>query len=333
MRSAKHLARIAVTGAAGQIAYSLLFRIASGQLLGPDQPLALHLLEIPEALNGLQGVVMELQDCAFPLLKEVVIGTDAEVIFRGIDYAFLLGAKPRGPGMERKDLLQQNSEIFVAQGRALGRQAKKDVIVLVVGNPCNTNCWVAMKNAKGLDPRCFYAMTTLDENRAKAMLALKAGLPVEEVHKMIIWGNHSALQVPDFTHVLLQNQPIQKVLNDATWLDGTFIPAVQNRGAEVIAVRGKSSAASAANAALDAMRSLIFPTPSGEWFSVGCLSDGNPYGIASDLIFSFPCITKKKIDYEIVGGLSWDPLIEKKISLVEKELLEERAMVEHLVLV
>jgi len=330
MRSVKQLSRVAVTGAAGQIAYSLLFRIASGQLLGEDQPLALHLLEIPEGLPGLRGVIMELEDCAFPLLKEVVFGTNPEEVFQDIDYAFLIGAKPRGPGMERKDLLLENSKIFVAQGQALGRQAKKDILVLVVGNPCNTNCWIAMKNAKGLDPMRFYAMTTLDEKRAKALLALKAKVPVEQVHKMVIWGNHSALQVPDFTKVLLQNRPIHEVIPDEAWLENVFIPAVQKRGAEVIAVRGKSSAASAANAALDAMRALIFPTPHGEWFSMGLLSDGNPYGIASDLIFSFPCITRKRAEIEIVGGLSWSPFVKEKISLVERELLDEKGMVEHL---
>ncbi len=327
----KELKRIAITGAGGQIAYSLLFRIASGELLGHDTPIALHLLEIPEAVGALRGVAMELDDCAFPLLREVRLGSDPYEIFEGVHYAFLVGAKPRGPGMERKDLLQENGVKFIEQGKALSEKASRDALVLVVGNPCNTNCWIAMKHAKGLSPRQFFAMTRLDQNRAQAFLANKAKVPVDEVKKVAIWGNHSALQVPDFYHAEIGGKPAIEVIRDAAWFEKEFIPGVQKRGAEVIAARGKSSAASAANAALDAMRSLLVPTPKGDWFSMGVYAEGNPYGVTGDLIFSFPCVSRGDGKFEIVAGAAWNEFLKEKIALSEKELLEERSLVQHLV--
>jgi malate dehydrogenase len=322
----KNPPKIGITGAGGQIAYSLLFRIASGELLGKDQPLSLHLLEIPEALDSLKGLVMELEDCAFPLLKEVKIGSDPFEIFDGIDYAFLIGAKPRGPGMERKELLEANAKIFVQQGKALTK-AKKEVLVLVVGNPCNTNCWIAMKNAAGMDPKRFFAMTRLDELRGRSFLAKKAGVDVTEVQHMAIWGNHSALQVPDFVNATIKGKHVSEVIRDSKWLENYFVPGIQKRGAEVIEARGKSSAASAAHAAIDAMKSLIFPSEKDKWFSMSLLSDGNPYGIQEDLIFSFPCTSKGRGEISIVPGLQWTPFLKEKISLVEQELIEERASV------
>lgn len=326
-----NIQRIAVTGAAGQIAYSLLFRLAAGELLGSDQPVALHLLEIPEAIRGLKGVVMELEDCAFPLLAEVVTGSDPYEVFKEVDYAFLVGAKPRGPGMERKDLLQENGVKFVDQGKALGISAKRDALILVVGNPCNSNCWIVMKEAPSLDPRRFFSMTRLDELRAKAFLARKAGVNIDDVSHMTIWGNHSSLQVPDFANALIKGKPAPQVINDEAWFEKEFFPGVQKRGAEVIAIRGKSSAASAANAALEAMRSLIVPTKGGDWFSMSLLSNGNPYGIESDLFFSFPCVCKKRGHIEIVPNISRTPFMKEKIALVQQELIEERAMIQHLV--
>jgi malate dehydrogenase len=327
----KGVKRIAVTGAGGQIAYSLLFRLAAGELLGRDQPLALHLLEIPEAVGALQGIAMELQDCAFPLLREVHLGSDPYEIFRDVNYAFLVGAKPRGPGMERKDLLKENGVKFIEQGKALGEVASRDALVLVVGNPCNTNCFIAMKHAKGLRPNQFFAMTRLDQNRAQAFLAKKASVMVDEVKQVTIWGNHSSLQVPDYFHAVISGKPATEVIHDTAWLEKEFYPAVQKRGAEVIAMRGKSSAASAAHAALGAMGSLIAPTPKGDWFSMGIYAEGNPYGVQGDLIFSFPCISRGEGKIEIVPRLEWNGFLREKIALVEKELLEERAFIQHLV--
>ncbi len=326
----KELKRIAVTGAGGQIAYSLLFRLAAGELLGKDQPLALHLLEIHESAPSLEGIAMELQDCAFPCLREVHIGSDPYELFREVHYVFLVGAKPRGPGMERKDLLEENGVKFIEQGKALGQVASKGALVLVVGNPCNTNCYIAMKQSKGLSPKQFFAMTRLDQNRAEAFLAKKASVRVEEVKRMAIWGNHSSLQVPDYFHATIAGKPAPSVIQDATWLEKEFYPGVQKRGAEVIAMRGKSSAASAANAALDAMHSLITPTPKDNWFSMGVHAEGNPYGIDGDLIFSFPCISKRGGEFEIVPQLEWNAFLKEKIALVEKELQEERALIQHL---
>lgn len=312
--------RVAVTGGAGQICYSLLFRIANGDLLGKDQPVALHILEIPHGLDALKGVVMELNDCCFPLLREIVIGSDANEVFKEIDYAMLVGAKPRGPGMERKDLLMENAKIFVGQGKALNKVASKDVKVLVVGNPCNTNCLIAMHNAPDIPRENFFAMTRLDENRAKGFLAKKANVLTTDVKKMVIWGNHSATQVPDFVNATINEKPVLEVIHDDQWLKSSFIPLVQKRGAEIIAARGKSSAASAANAAIDSICSLF---KSDEVFSLGICSDNNPYQIADGLIFSFPCqIQKDKIT--IVKGFSLDAFLEERIKLTEKELLEER---------
>jgi malate dehydrogenase len=315
-----------VSGAAGQIAYSLLFRLAAGELLGKDQPIALHLLEVADHLEALKGVVMELDDCAFPLLHEVKIGSEAREVFRDAAVVFLVGAKPRGAGMERKDLLSDNGQIFVGQGKALGEVAAKDAVVLVVGNPCNTNCLITQKYGKA---NKFFAMTRLDQNRAVSSLAKKAAVPVESVSPVVIWGNHSSTQVPDYFNARIKGKPAVEVV-DRKWLEEEFISEVQKRGAAVIAARGKSSAASAAHAALQAMRSLLMPTPKGEWFSVGVLSDGNPYGIAPGLVFSFPCRSQGNGKIEIVPGLAWDRLMKEKIGLTENELIEERELIKHL---
>ncbi len=323
----KPLKRIAVTGGAGQIAYSLLFRIANGEMLGKDQPIALHILEIPEAMKALEGVQMELEDCAFPLLKEVVIGSDPKKIFKDVDIALLVGAKPRGPGMERAELLSENGKIFVEQGRALNEVAKPDVKVLVVGNPCNTNCLIAMSNAPRIPRENFHAMMRLDHNRAASQIARKSGADVSDVSHMIIWGNHSSTQVPDFVNAKVRGKPVKDVIHDKDWLEGEFINTVQKRGAAIIAARGKSSAASAASAIIDSIQALMNPTPNGHWFSSGIYSKGNPYGIAEDLIFSFPCRSLGDGKVEIVKNLAWDEFLKNKIKLTEKELMEERDLV------
>ena len=326
----KPVKRIAVTGGAGQIAYSILFRIASGELFGSDQPIALHILDLPECMPALEGVVMELEDCSFPLLHEIVIGSDPLVVFKDVHCAFLIGAKPRGPGMERKDLLSENGKIFTVQGKALDSVADKNATVLVVGNPCNTNCLIAASFAKRLSPMRFFAMTRLDQNRAVSFLAKKAACTVKDVSNVAIWGNHSSTQVPDTFHAQIAGKNLRDVIREEKWLDGEFFSKVQKRGAEVIAARGKSSAASAASAALDAMRSLYFPTAQGHFFSMGLYSKGNPYGIDEDLIFSFPCISKGEGNLQIVSGLDLSPFLQEKIALTEKELLEERSLVKHL---
>ncbi len=320
----KPIKRVAVTGGAGQIAYSLLFRIAAGELFGRDQPVALHILEIPQAMQALEGVAMELADGAFPLLSEVVLGDDPNRVFKGVDYAFLVGAMPRGPGMERKDLLNANGQIFIGQGRALNAVASSDVKVLVVGNPCNTNALIAMTHAPDIPRKNFHAMTRLDQNRAQSLLAGRAGVAVSEVKRVTIWGNHSTTQVPDFYHATVSGRVATQAINDEAWLQGAFIQKVQKRGAEIIKARGKSSAASAANAALDAMKALVTPTPEGEWFSSGVCSDGNPYGIQEDLIFSFPCRSKGDGDYEIVAGLDWNAFLQERIEASQAELVEEK---------
>lgn len=324
---AKEVKRVAVTGGAGQIAYSILFRIADGTMLGKDQPVSLHILEIPEALQALEGVKMELEDCAFPLLDKIVVGSDPRKIFEGVHYALLIGAKPRGPGMERGDLLAENGKIFVEQGKALNNTADRNVKVLVVGNPCNTNCLIAMNHAPNIPRTNFHAMTRLDQNRARSLLAQKAGVSVSQVTNMTIWGNHSSTQVPDYTNAKINGRPAVQAIRDETWLKNEFIPKVQKRGAAVIAARGKSSAASAANAAIDAMIALVTPTANGEWFSSGVCSDGNPYGVSEGLIFSFPYRSKGEGDYKIVPGVPWNDFIEEKIKQSEKELLEERDLV------
>lgn len=324
---AQPVKRIAVTGGAGQIAYNLLFRIASGEMLGLDQPIALHILEVPDALKALDGVRMELEDCAFPLLREIRIGSDPVKLFEEVDFALLVGAKPRGPGMERGELLKDNGRIFIQQGAALDAVASRNVKVLVVGNPCNTNCLIAMLHAPSLPRKNFHAMMRLDQNRAKSQLALKAGVGVDMVTQMAIWGNHSATQVPDFFHALIRGKPVLEVIRDQKWLEQNFVQAVQKRGAEVIAARGKSSAASAANAAIDAIKSLTQPTPAGEWFSTAICSDGNPYGIPDELIVSFPCRSKGSGSWEIVRGLDWNEYLAAKIKQSVAELKEERDIV------
>lgn len=323
----KPLIRVAVTGSAGQLAYSLLPRLASGEAFGIDQPLALHLLEIPEALQALEGVRMELQDSAFPLLREIRVESDPQLLFKDIDWALLVGAKPRGVGMERGQLLQDNGKIFVEQGKALNTAAKKSVKVIVVGNPCNTNALIALKQAPTLSEKNFFAMTRLDQNRASALLASKKGVPVADVKNVIIWGNHSATQVPDFTHAKISGMKVADAIGDEAWLKGEFPERIQKRGAEVIAARGKSSAASAASALIDTIRDLTEPTPPGEWFSLAVSSLGNPYGIEEGLIFSFPCRSQGKGDWEIVRGLELNGWLKEKIALTQKELIEEREIV------
>lgn len=321
----KPLKRVAVTGGAGQINYSLLFRIATGEMLGIDQPVALHILEVPQALDALKGVVMELDDCAFPLLKEIKFGVNPEEVFEGVNYALLVGAKPRGPGMERKDLLAENGKIFTGQGAALNKVAAKDVMVYVVGNPCNTNCLITMHHAPNIPKNQFFAMTRLDENRAKAQLAMKAGVDVTDVTEMTIWGNHSATQVPDFVNAKIQGKKAMDVISDHEWLKGEFISVVQKRGAAIIDARGKSSAASAANAAINGVQAF-----SGrEEFSVSVYSNGNPYGISEDIMFSFPCKSNGGLA-EIIPGKLIDSFLEEKIKATEKELLEERDLVKDL---
>ena len=320
--------KVAVTGAAGQIGYSLLFRIASGEMLGKDQPVILQLLEIPDekAQKALKGVMMELDDCAFPLLQSMVPASDPKVAFKDVDVALLVGARPRGPGMERKDLLEANGAIFVPQGKALNEVASRDVKVLVVGNPANTNSLIAMRNAPDLKPSQFTAMMRLDHNRALTQVAQKTGKPVTSVKKMSIWGNHSATQYPDVFHAEVDGQNAAKLINDQAWIEGTFIPTVQKRGAAIIEARGLSSAASAANAAIDHVRDWVLGT--NEWVSMGVPSDGS-YGIPEGLMFGFPCTTSGG-KYTIVKGVEHNDFAKGKIAATQKELQEERAAIEHL---
>jgi len=315
--------RIAVTGAAGQIAYSLLFRLANGEVFG-NEPIALHLLDVPGTERAMEGVVMELDDCSFPLIKEVKIGSDPFQVFENIDVALLVGAKPREKGMERADLLMDNGKIFVEQGKALNDVANRDVKVVVVGNPCNTNCLIALRSAPNLNPKNFHAMMRLDQNRAQNLLAKKAGVSPEKVTCMTIWGNHSATQVPDFTNAFISGKKVLEVIKDRDWLQGEFIEGIQRRGSAVIEARGKSSAASAANALIDSLKSLYTPTAEKNWFSTAVFSDQNPYGIEKGLIFGFPCRSKGDGDYEIVQGLTWDFFIKEKIAVTQKELISER---------
>ena len=319
--------RVTVTGAAGQISYSLLFRIASGEMLGPNQPVILQMLEITPALEALKGVAMELEDCAFPLLAGMVCTDDAAVAFKDSDYALLVGARPRGPGMERKDLLEANAAIFSAQGKALNDNASKDIKVLVVGNPANTNSLIAQRNAPDINPRQFTAMTRLDHNRAMSQIANKTGTTINDVTHMTIWGNHSATQYPDLHEAKINGQPAIDMVDQA-WYETDFIPTVQQRGAAIIAARGASSAASAANAAIAHMRSWALGTADGDWVSMGVYSDGS-YGIAEGLIYSFPCVCKDG-DWEIVQGLEINDFSRAKMSATEQELTEERDAVQHL---
>ena len=323
--------RVAVTGAAGQIGYSLLFRIASGAMLGADQPVILHLLEITPALKALNGVVMELEDCAFPLLAGVVQTDDPNVAFKDVNYVLLVGSMPRKQGMERGDLLAANGGIFRPQGQALSENAATDVKILVVGNPANTNALIAMNNAPKLDNKQFTAMTRLDHNRALSQLAAKTGQPVSSLSKMTIWGNHSSTQYPDLFHAEIEGQPAAASINDQAWLEGTFIPTVAKRGAAIIEARGLSSAASAANAAIDHMRDWALGTKEGDWVSMGIPSDGS-YGIPAGLMYSFP-VTCKDGQYSIVQGLEIDAFSRAKMDATAAELIEERDAVKELGLI
>ena len=320
-----------MTGAAGQIGYSLLFRIASGAVFGPDQPVILQMLEITPALGALEGVAMELDDCAFPLLAGTVRTDSAETAFGDADAAFLVGAMPRKDGMERGDLLSANGGIFKPQGQALAASAKKDVKVLVVGNPANTNALIAMNNAKGLDPRRFTAMTRLDHNRAMTQLAGRTGRPVTAIKKMTIWGNHSSTQYPDLFHCEVDGKNAAAMVNDQAWLENDFIPTVAKRGAAIIKARGLSSAASAANAAIDHMRSWALGTPEGDWVSMAVPSDGS-YGVPEGLISSFPCVCRNG-EWSIVQGLDIDAFSRARIDASVAELIEERDEVKKLGLI
>lgn len=323
----KPAVRVTVTGAAGQISYGLLFRIASGAMLGEDQPVVLQLLEITPALDALKGVAMELDDCAFPLLQDIVCTDDAEVAFRDADYALLVGARPRGPGMERKDLLEANAAIFSAQGKAMDKVANKNIKVLVVGNPANTNALIAQRNAPSIAPRNFTAMTRLDHNRALTQLAQKTGVAVTEVTHMTIWGNHSSTQYPDLYQARVSGTAAMEKV-DQGWYESDFIPTVQQRGAAIIKARGASSAASAANAAIDHMHDWALGSASDDWVSMGIYSDGS-YGIEKGLIYSFPC-TCKNGDWAIVQGLDINDFSQGKMKATEQELCEERDAVAHL---
>ena len=322
--------RVAVTGGAGQIAYSLLFRIGNGEVFGPQQPVILQLLEIPPAMNALRGLVMELEDSAQPLLRDVIISDDPKVAFRDANWAILVGGMPRGPGMARSDLIAANGPIFVEQGRALNECAAADITVLVVANPCNSNCLVAKANAPDIPASRWFAMTRLDENRAKSQLALKAGAPVSAVTKLAIWGNHSSTQFPNFEHASIAGTAAEAVIGERDWLEQDYMAIVQERGAAVIGARGKSSAGSAANAALDTMRSLIKPTPAGDWFSAAIPSEGNPYGIEEGLIFSFPLRVEKAGRVQIVAGLQLSDYALQKIRASESELISEREAISDL---
>jgi len=319
--------RVTITGAAGQIGYQLAFRIASGQMLGNDQPVILQLLEIPPALAALQGVVMELNDCAFPTLAGIVATDDANSAFKDSDYALLVGARPRGPGMERKDLLEANAAIFSVQGKAINEHASRDIRVLVVGNPANTNALIASGNAPDIDPRNFTAMTRLDHNRAKAQLAAKTGSHVNDILCMTIWGNHSATQYPDVNHATVGGSAATDLV-DLAWLSDDFIPVVQQRGAAIIAARGASSAASAASAAIDHMHDWALGTPADDWVSMAIPADGS-YGIEPGIVYSLP-VRCSGGQYEIVQGLSIDDFSRERMDKTEAELREERAAIEEL---
>ena len=323
--------RVAVTGAAGQIGYALLPRIASGQMFGPDQPVILQLLELPmeKAMNALKGVAMELEDCAFPLLQDMVLTSDAGVAFKDANWCLLVGSKPRGPGMERNDLIKENGPIFVGQGRAINDNAASDVRVAVVGNPCNTNCLIAMHAAKDVPDERFTAMTRLDQNRAAAQLAGKAGVHVSQISHSLIWGNHSSTQVPDFVHTQIGGKSAAEVITDEEWLKGEFFTTVQKRGAAIIAARGLSSAASAASALVDHVRDLTVATPAGEWQSV-CVKSDDSYGVPEGLIFSYPVRSNGDGTYEIVQGLEPTPFLSEKLQATVAELEQEKEVVSDL---
>jgi malate dehydrogenase len=324
----KNPLRVAVTGAAGQIGYSLLFRIASGSMFGPDQPVILHLIEIEPALPALQGVVMELQDCAFPLLKGIVATASLDEGFKGVNWALLVGSVPRKAGMERKDLLSINGKIFTGQGKAIAANAAADVRILVVGNPCNTNCLIAMNNAKSIPPERWFAMTMLDQNRAVTQLALKAGVDTTAITNLAIWGNHSSTMYPDYFNAKINGKPVTSVITDEGWFKDTFIPTVQQRGAAIIKARGLSSAASAANAVVDTVRNLTTATPAGTCFSVAVCSPG-AYGIEKGLVYSFP-MRSNGTTWEIIQNVPVNEFSQSKINGTEKELKEEKSLVAEL---
>src|SRR5437870_805331 len=318
--------KVAVTGAAGHIGYALVFRIASGQMFGPDQPVALYLIEIPPALGALEGVVMELQDCAFPLLEPVVPTADLDEGFRDINWALLVGSFPRKAGMERKELLGINGKIFVTQGKALAANAARDVRILVVGNPCNTNCLVAYNNGRDIPADRWTAMTRLDHNRARSALAKKAGVANADVTHVTIWGNHSNTQYPDFTNALIKGKPATEAITDRGWLENTFVPQIQNRGAAVIKARGASSAMSAANGAIDHVKSWLSPTGAGDWVSAGTVSKGE-YGVPAGLVFSYPCRSDGKGNFTPVEGVKLDAFGQQKFQATLAELQEEHEAV------
>ncbi|MCX8566547.1 MAG: malate dehydrogenase (NAD) [Glomeribacter sp. 1016415] len=319
--------RIAISGAAGQIAYSLLFRIANGDLLGKDQPVILQLLDLPQAQAAVKGVVMELEDCAFELLQDIIITDDPKIAFKDIDYALLVGARPRSKGMERKDLLSANAEIFTVQGRALNEMASRNVKILVVGNPANTNAYIAMKSAPDLPQKNFTSMMRLDHNRALAQLAAQSKQPIAEIEKVIVWGNHSPTMYPDFRFATVKGASLQQMLNDEAWNRTVFIPTVAQRGTAVIEARGLSSAASAANAAIDHMRDWVLGS-NGRWVTMGIPSNG-AYGIPKDLLYGFP-VTTANGDYTIVSDLEIDTFSRERMDLALQELLEEQNGVKHL---
>ncbi|CAN6210136.1 unnamed protein product [Urochloa humidicola] len=327
----KKVVSIAVSGAAGMISNHLLFKLASGEVFGPDQPIALKLLGSSQgSFQKLEGVAMELEDSLYPLLREVSIGIDPYEVFQDVEWALLIGAKPRGPGMERADLLNINGQIFAQQGKALNAVASRNVKVLVVGNPCNTNALICLKNAPDIPPKNFHALTRLDENRAKCQLALKAGV-FYKISNMTIWGNHSTTQVPDFVNARIDGKPARQVIRDTKWLDEEFTKIVQKRGGTLIQKRGRSSAPSTAVSIVDAIRSLVTPTPEGDWFSSGVYTNGNPYGIAEDIVFSMPCRSKGDGDYELVTDVMIDDFLWERIKKSEAELLAEKRCVGHLI--
>lgn len=324
-----NVVRVAVTGAAGQVAYAMLGRLASGEVFGPQTKVILQLLEIPQALPALEGVAMELDDCSFPTLQDIILTDDANKAFRDCNYALLVGSFPRKQGMERKDLLGINGKIFVGQGKALAANAAKDVRILVVGNPCNTNCWVAYQHAKEIPAERWSAMTRLDHNRARSALAKKAGVANEDVTQMTIWGNHSNTQFPDFTNARIKGKPATEVITDRAWLEGTFVPQVQNRGAAVIKARGASSAMSAASGALDHVKSLVQGTAANDWVSMAVISRGE-YGVPAGIVFGYPCKTDGKGNYTVVEGLKFDAFGQEKFQKTLQELQEERATVDEM---
>ncbi|KAI5648541.1 hypothetical protein M9H77_34546 [Catharanthus roseus] len=329
-KSWKKLINIAVSGAAGTISNHLLFKLASGEVFGPDQPIALKLLGSERSFQALEGVAMELEDSLYPLLREVSIGIDPYEVFQDADWTLLIGAKPRGPGMERAALLDINGKIFADQGKALNAVASPNVKVIVVGNPCNTNALICLKNAPNIPAKNFHALTRLDENRAKCQLALKAGVFYDKVSNMTIWGNHSTTQVPDFLNARINGLPVKEVIKDTKWLEEDFTEIVQKRGGALIQKWGRSSAASTAVSIVDAMKSLVTPTPEGDWFSSGVYTNGNPYGIAEDIVFSMPCRSKGDGDYELVKDVIIDDFLRARIKKTEAELLAEKKCVAHL---